>query len=243
MASAAWVFLALVGLGAGALFLLRLRTLLRARASREGDGDGWRRAGPTLAAFALSLLAGGMGLGGALVSPAPELEVPSWFPVVEIGAEPLPEEEPFPTSELPLGGEVPPQEASGAPLASDARAAAGSRTVTDPAPTPPEAAATGENPTPPPTSSRVRSVAGTAFGVRVGVFRSSANADAAVQLLRAAGLPPLVVPRATPSGQRLYYVYAGPYDTRTEAAAAARSLRAAGAEILVVEIAPLGTGG
>lgn len=250
MARTLWILMALTGAALAAAFLFRLRFRLRHRSIHRPEGDGWQRGWPALLGFGLSLLAMGMGLGGTL---AWRSSTAVWAEfgaaLVEIGPEPLPDEEvaePGPLRPEPQDPErARPGESESAWEEVSPPQAPGEETDTQAGETASPASTSrsvSEDASQVDSGSRPAPAAEIRFGVRVGVFRSRSNAEEVVNELRESGLAPLVAQRATNDGEPLYYVYAGTFETRERAETAAVAVRNLGLEVLVVEMAPLPQG-
>lgn len=228
--------------GAGAIlslaFFLRLRFQLRSHPTHRPHEDGWQRGWPALLGLVASLLAAGLGTGGALAwrpSGDASPRIP-WADLVEIGTQPLPEMEFGEGAPAADAGAAGPGVAGGdepAGTALDLQTAAEAETTPEePDPVSPDSEASGDDRSP----LEVGALSGTRFGVRVGVFRSQENVDQLLERLRASGFDPLVSPGTSGDGGPIYFVYAGAFETLEEATAAADSVQSLDVDVLVVRM-------
>lgn len=224
-ASLGWLLVAGAGvvITGGAVVVLRTRLTARVPEGTRPKRSGWDVARGPLAAAAVGIFVAGVGAGGALS----RIPLPTWDlgleNVVSLAPEPMEEADPdwdaevagesLPRSEPAWPEEVPPQEeASG-----------------DTAP----ALAQGAPELPPDSAAPVGRLV-PLFAVRAGVFRDRENAGALQEELRAAGYPPILLPREDTGGLVVWWVYAGTFATRESADIAVRELARRGIEAVVV---------
>ena len=222
----AWILLALLGGVAGTGFFVLLRVRLMSRYNRRSKRDGWERGRLPLAGFGLSLVSLGIGVGGFVATRPPPEDMGWWSTLIRLGPEPL--------ADVPSASPVP-EEGSRGWYSTQPPGARPSQPSPSAPPAPVEAAG--------PRDQDLPYTIATPFGVRVGVFRQTANVDGLVGRLRREGYTPLVVRREDSAGAPVYYLYAGTYATRAEAVAVAREILDRGGDAMVVEIDPSGAGG
>ena len=228
----AWILLALLGGASGVAFFAVLRGRLIARHNPRSKKDGWERGRLALAGFTLSILALGAGMGGAMAA-RPWAMDEWWSSLIQLGPEPLGE---IPSAAPATGEGIPEWHSIHPPEP----AVPAEDPPTPPVEEPPPAPA--DTDPSPDTGSVAAPEAPAPFGVRVGVYRRTANVDAVAEELRRAGYDPLVVRREDAAGAPVFYLYAGAWPTRAEAEEAAREIRGRGGDAMVVEIRSTGSG-